>query len=218
MAGPHVAGAAALLMSVNPALKGHPDQVAQLLRDSAAHIDLTQSCGGIGADEWPNYVAGHGRIDVYAAAQAVQGSPVSVDIAFVPASVEVDAPSELVLTLGNDGATPAVLTSELMHSLPGLMRAVDPVQAATTCPSGTVVVDGDFWTFALSSGAMIPAGDTCTVTIAVSAPMAATYESTIGVGALQTDVGSNPVEVSAVLEVTEDDTLFEDGFDGAPSR
>lgn len=70
MAGPHVAGAAALLMSVNPALKGQPAEVAQILRDTAAEITVSQSCGGIPAGEWPNYVAGHGRIDVYEAAVA----------------------------------------------------------------------------------------------------------------------------------------------------
>jgi subtilisin family serine protease len=219
MAGPHVAGAAALVMSVNPALKGHPDQVAQILRDTAVPINLTQTCGGIGPDTWPNYVAGYGRIDAYAAALAAQpGSPVSVDIAFMPASVAVEAPSELVLTLANGGAAPAVLTADLVHGLPGDLHAVDPVQASTTCPSGAVVVAGDFSTFQLQSGAVIPAGDDCTVTITVSAPTPGTYESTIDAGALQTDMGANPVAVSAALEVTDDDTLFEDGFDGAPVR
>ena len=74
MATPHVAGAAALLMSVNPALKGHPDQVAQLLRDTAVRT-LTDpdnpGCGGLTIADWPNYQAGYGRIDVYAAALQV---------------------------------------------------------------------------------------------------------------------------------------------------
>jgi subtilisin family serine protease len=72
MATPHVAGAAALLMSVNPALKRHPEQVAQLLRDTAVHqvTGGSTSCGGLTLANWPNYHAGHGRIDVYAAALA----------------------------------------------------------------------------------------------------------------------------------------------------
>jgi subtilisin family serine protease len=73
MAGPHVAGAAALLMSVNPALKGHPDQIAQLLRETAAHTvtdPWNSGCGGLTIADWPNYQAGHGRIDAYAAAIA----------------------------------------------------------------------------------------------------------------------------------------------------
>ena len=72
MATPHVAGAAALLMSVRPALKGHPEQVAALLRDTAVHEGTggSTSCGGLTLANWPNYHAGHGRIDVYAAALA----------------------------------------------------------------------------------------------------------------------------------------------------
>ncbi len=74
MATPHVAGAAALLMSVNPVLKGHPDQVAQLLRNTAARQGITDpsntGCGGLTMANWPNYQAGYGRIDAYAAVMA----------------------------------------------------------------------------------------------------------------------------------------------------
>jgi subtilisin family serine protease len=74
MATPHVAGAAALLMSANPALKGHPAMVAQLLRDTAVTVGVTdpvnQTCGGTSRTTWPNNMIGHGRIDVFAAFQA----------------------------------------------------------------------------------------------------------------------------------------------------
>jgi serine protease AprX len=74
MATPHVAGAAALLMSAVPALKGHPNAVAQLLRDTAATDGVTdpvnQACGGTPRTVWPNNMVGHGRIDVFAAYQA----------------------------------------------------------------------------------------------------------------------------------------------------
>lgn len=74
MAAPHVAGAAALLMSVNPALKGHPEHVAQLLRGSAVRQGVSDpsnsGCGGLTIADWPNYQVGYGRIDAYAAARA----------------------------------------------------------------------------------------------------------------------------------------------------
>jgi len=74
MATPHVAGAAALLMSAVPSLKGHPDKVARLLRKTAVTEGVTdsinQTCGGTSRTDWPNYMIGHGRIDVYAAYQA----------------------------------------------------------------------------------------------------------------------------------------------------
>jgi serine protease AprX len=74
MATPHVAGAAALLMSAVPALKGHPQVVARLLRDTAVTDGVAnpvkQSCGGTRRSDWPNNMVGHGRIDVFAAYQA----------------------------------------------------------------------------------------------------------------------------------------------------
>ena len=70
MATPHVAGAAALLMSAFPALKGKPREVASILRETAVTQGIgntpgvTQSCGGTPISVWPNYMAGYGRIDV----------------------------------------------------------------------------------------------------------------------------------------------------------
>jgi serine protease AprX len=70
MASPHTAGAAALLIGAFPNLRRNPAAVEQLLRDSAVPVNaLTQSCGGIAANIYPNNVAGFGRIDVYAAYQ-----------------------------------------------------------------------------------------------------------------------------------------------------
>jgi subtilisin family serine protease len=70
MATPHVAGSAALLMSAFPALKGHPEQVAALLRAGATTQGVTDSvaaevCDGIAATSWPNYIIGYGRVDAW---------------------------------------------------------------------------------------------------------------------------------------------------------
>lgn len=83
MATPHVAGAAALVMSAAPWLKGQPTKVMQLLRQTAQRTGITnttsqanQTCGRVTAGTWPNPMIGWGRLDAYAAYQAaVQTQP-----------------------------------------------------------------------------------------------------------------------------------------------
>ena len=67
MATPHVAGAAALLMSAFPALKGNPREVAQILRATAVTQGVSDPyvCDGVPATTWPNYSAGYGRVDAW---------------------------------------------------------------------------------------------------------------------------------------------------------
>lgn len=67
MAGPHVAGVVALLMSADPSLKRDPERVEAILSASARRIGSTQTCGGIPPTEYPNHVVGHGRLDAAAA-------------------------------------------------------------------------------------------------------------------------------------------------------
>lgn len=67
MAGPHVAGVAALLLSAVPELRGQPALVEQLLRASARPATSNQSCGAFAGGAVPNAVFGHGRIDARAA-------------------------------------------------------------------------------------------------------------------------------------------------------
>lgn len=65
MATPHVAGVAALIMSVNKSLRGDPAQVEQILRDTAVPINFAQVCGSIPASTFPNPVQGTGRVDAW---------------------------------------------------------------------------------------------------------------------------------------------------------
>jgi subtilisin family serine protease len=61
---PHVAGAVALLLDARPDLIGQVDQIEDLLRATAIPYTSTQPCGGLGPDDSPNHVYGHGRLDL----------------------------------------------------------------------------------------------------------------------------------------------------------
>ncbi|MDZ7881181.1 MAG: S8 family peptidase [Saprospiraceae bacterium] len=67
MAGPHVAGAVALMISANPLLAGQVDTIEKMLEITALPLQTTQDCGTISGMSVPNHTYGWGRIDVFAA-------------------------------------------------------------------------------------------------------------------------------------------------------
>jgi len=71
MAGPHVAGAVALLISAAPGLAGKVDSIESILQKTAVHITTTQTCNGTSPSTFPNNTVGHGRIDILAAVNYV---------------------------------------------------------------------------------------------------------------------------------------------------
>ncbi len=78
MAGPHVAGAVALIISANPELAGRVDIIEDILETTAIPKTDTLNCDGYSSIEVPNPIYGYGRIDVLAAIeQAIQLSSVS---------------------------------------------------------------------------------------------------------------------------------------------
>ncbi|HEX9075500.1 MAG TPA: S8 family serine peptidase [Anaerolineae bacterium] len=67
MAAPHVAGAALLLWSAFPALRGQVGQTEYVFQQSALHKPASQMCGGDVPGQVPNNDYGYGRIDALAA-------------------------------------------------------------------------------------------------------------------------------------------------------
>ena len=67
MAGPHVAGAVALMISANPQLAGQVDTIERILELTAQPMRTTQDCGIISGMTVPNNTYGWGRINVFAA-------------------------------------------------------------------------------------------------------------------------------------------------------
>jgi len=69
MAGPHVAGVAALLMSLRPSLRGRPAKVEALLRKGARPVLDLQNCGAFPGSQVPNAVYGYGIVDALRSAE-----------------------------------------------------------------------------------------------------------------------------------------------------
>lgn len=71
MAGPHVAGVAALIMCARPDLIGNVDAIEDLMRDNAVvRFAAAPFCGNDNANSHPNNVYGWGRVDALAAINA----------------------------------------------------------------------------------------------------------------------------------------------------
>jgi serine protease AprX len=69
MAGPHVAGLVALLISADPLLRGNVDRLEDIIEQTAVRKTTTEGCGLDSSTQVPNNTYGWGRIDALAAVQ-----------------------------------------------------------------------------------------------------------------------------------------------------
>ncbi len=67
MAGPHVAGLVALLISANPELAGEVDKIEDIIEQTAVPKTTIENCGSVLGTSIPNNTFGYGRIDALAA-------------------------------------------------------------------------------------------------------------------------------------------------------
>jgi serine protease AprX len=67
MAGPHVAGVVALMISANPSLAGKVNIIEDIIESTAVRRTSDQICNQIPGSQIPNPVYGYGRIDALAA-------------------------------------------------------------------------------------------------------------------------------------------------------
>src|SRR5688572_14737730 len=91
MAGPHVAGLVALIISANPALRGHVDTIEDIIESTAKPLTSNLGCGGDSSTQVPNNVFGYGGIDALAAVQKAlvtqPEEPASQELVGLPAQI-----------------------------------------------------------------------------------------------------------------------------------
>lgn len=124
---------------------------------------------------------------------------------FSLASISAGGVSRLTITLSNNNAGAATLTSPLIDTLPANVVIAPTPNAITTCGgAGALVAAAGGTTVTLPAGRTIPGGvpGTCTVAVNVtSSVVGGPYINTLAIGALATSNGSNPAPASAPLTV-----------------
>ncbi|MGW8226834.1 MAG: S8 family serine peptidase [Anaerolineales bacterium] len=140
MAGPHVAGLAALLLSAQPDLIGQVDHIEHLITSTAVPISSPATmCGGIPGTVYPNNFAGWGRIDALAALQGQALWP-----AKIASAEEILSGDELTYTLTLGHSAVSLTASDVVLS--------DQIPEHTTFldASGSYTFDGTSvrWEFA----------------------------------------------------------------------
>ena len=129
MAGPHVAGLAALIISANPALAGDVDRIEEIIEQSAVKKTTTEMCGLDSANAVPNNTYGWGRIDALAAVQTA--------LADIPAPAQLLNISTRAWVQTGDNVLIGGFIVSGNDPKPVLLRAIGPsLQSAGTAVEG----------------------------------------------------------------------------------
>ena len=133
MAGPHVAGLVALLISANPALRGDVDQLEDIVEQTAVKKTTPEGCGGDTATQVPNNTYGWGRIDALAAVEKAVAlrSPVdTLDAAFDEIDTLIAENPSHADKLEDIRAKLETAVAELRKSPPAVQAALGAIEGA----------------------------------------------------------------------------------------
>jgi uncharacterized repeat protein (TIGR01451 family) len=137
MAGPHVTGHVALLLSARPQWKGQVGLVEDRIALSAVPRTSAQTCGGVPGTEVPNNTFGWGRIDVLASVSMVD---LGIQILDTPDPVAVGESLTYSVYATNTG----VVTATGVQAAVTLSPLVSFVSASPGCTHAAGVVTCDF--------------------------------------------------------------------------
>jgi serine protease len=134
------------------------------------------------------------------APMTVRPAAPTVSAAFSPASVAANAPTMLVVTLGNTNGF-ALTQSGITVSMPANLT-VGSQAPSSTCSGASLTLTSTTSSVTLS-GANIPASGNCDISVSVQSATAGMYTASVPSNALVTGpAGSNAAPVSATLTVT----------------
>lgn len=123
----------------------------------------------------------------------------TVDKSFSPNVITSGGVSTVTLTLSNSEISNAILSADLIDTLPAGMSIASPVNIGGSCPGTTnATVGGNTVTY--TSGSVIPPGS-CTISFDVTSITPGTYTNTIDIGDLQTNFGLNTIAASDNLTI-----------------
>lgn len=188
MAGPHVAGGVALLLSAVPNLKGQVTSIETRLAQTASHavVPTGQVCGGIADNVFPNNTYGYGRLDILA---AVSEADLAVSLTDTPDPVNLLQTFTYTAQIANQGplaASSAVATFTLDPSLNFLSSSMPCTLSGLTltCNLGS-----------------LPSGSVSQIQVNVSSNSAGSIVTTVTVSSATTDYNSANNTASASTTV-----------------
>ncbi len=129
--------------------------------------------------------------------------------AFSPATINEGGVSTLTFTIDNSASSFSATAVSFDDTLPAGLIVATPSEATTTCAAGTVTAADASGTVDFSGG-VVTAGTTCTVSVAVTAASAGTYDNTSST--LASSLGAAP---AATATLTVDLVLVAPGFSKA---
>ncbi len=141
---------------------------------------------------------GNNAAPAIATLTVISPTAVALGKTFDAATINAGGNSTLAITLNNVGPI-ATLSAPLTDTLPSGVVVASGSQVNGCGGTLTAVVGGSTVTL---TGASIPANDSCTVTVPVTAPVAGNYFNSLPPGALQTSNGNNALPAVATLTVT----------------